>query len=65
MNIIVACFVLHRMCELNNQEIFEEWQQNIDIDVSENMLYSGIYSGFESGWKSSEKKRSYMATTLL
>ena len=65
MNIIVACFVLHRMCELNNQEIFEEWQQNIDIDVSENMLYSGIYSGFESDWKSSEKKRSYMATTLL
>ena len=53
------------MCELNNQEIFEEWQQNIEIDVSENMLYSGIYSGFESGWKSSEKKRSHMATTLL
>ena len=53
------------MCELNNQEILEEWQQSIDIDVSENMLYSGIYSGFESGWKSSEKKRNYMATTLL
>ena len=44
------------MCELKKQEFFEDLQQNIEIDVSENVLYSGIYCGFESGREISEKK---------
>ena len=43
---MATCCTLHDVCELKKQEIFEDWLQNIDIDLGENIPYPGICRGF-------------------
>ena len=45
-NIVATCCTLHNVCELKKQEFFEDWLQNIDIDLGENIPYPGIRCGF-------------------
>ena len=48
-NIVAACCTLHNVCELKKQEFFEDWLQNIDIDVGENITYPEICRDFGLG----------------
>ena len=47
-NIVAACCTLH-VYELKKQEFLEDWLQNIDIDVGENIAYPEICRDFGLG----------------
>ena len=48
-NIVAACCTLHNVFELKKQEFFEDWLQNIDIDLGKNIPYQGICRGLGLG----------------
>ena len=48
-SIVAACCTLHSVCELRKQEFFEDWLQNIDIDLGENINIPRNLSWFWAG----------------
>ena len=48
-SIAAACFTLHSVYELRKQEFLEDWLQNIDIDLGENINIPRNLSWFWAG----------------
>ena len=53
------------MCELKKQEFFEDWVQNIDIDLGVNISYPGICRGFGVGQAMQEEKENFIENNVL
>ena len=64
-NIVAACCTLHNVYELKKQEFLEDWLQNIDIDVGENIAYPEICRDFGLGLAIREEIKNWIGRNLL
>ena len=62
---MAACCTLYNVCELKKQEFFEDWLENIDMDLGENMPYPGIGRDFGLGQTMREEIKNLIENNVL
>ena len=65
-SIVATCCTLRNVCELKKQWFFEDWLQNNDIDLGENIPYPGICHGFGLGQAMRQEKiKNFIESNVL
>ena len=62
---MAVCCSLHNVCELKKEEFFEDWLQNIDIHLGENIPYPGICCGFGLGQAMQEEIKNFIESNVV
>ena len=64
MRIVTACCTLHIVRELKKQNFFEDWLQNIDIGLGDNIPYPGISRGFGLAQAMREEVKNFIGSNV-